>query len=227
MNNEHKALMATARLTGIWYLALAITGVCGFMVLHPQVYATDDPATTLENLTSREALARTRLVVELLIVLSQALAAVWFYKLFKPINSWAASLIGLWGTVNAVLIMISAIAMGAALDVAGASLPVEEKVGLIRVLSLVIRHAWAAGGLFFGLWLFPMGYIIVSSGCMPRALGYTLLLGGVGYVLSTLLGYADIGKSFAEYLPIPASVGEFWIIGYLLIFGIRPALASD
>lgn len=50
-----------------------------------------DPATTLENLISKEPIARVRLILELLIVVSQALAAAWFYKLFREINGWAAS----------------------------------------------------------------------------------------------------------------------------------------
>lgn len=223
MNTNHKALVATARLTGIWYLALAITGVFGFMVFHPQIYVVDNPSLTLQNLTSKKGLANTRLIFELLIITSQALAAVWFYKLFKEINGWAAWVLGLWGTVNSLIIMISAIAMGVAIDTAGSALPDENKLALIQVLTSISSNAWSAGGLFFGLWLFPMGYIIIESGRMPRALGYTLILGGVGYVLSTLLSYAGIDSPIIGYLPIPASVGEFWIVGYLLIFGIRPA----
>ncbi|HNU43661.1 MAG TPA: DUF4386 domain-containing protein, partial [Cyclobacteriaceae bacterium] len=80
----HRELVSTARITGAWYLLLAITGILGFMVFHSRVYVSD-PATTLENLTSKESIARVRLFLELLIVVSQALAAAWFYKLFREI----------------------------------------------------------------------------------------------------------------------------------------------
>jgi hypothetical protein len=215
----HHELVKTARITGIWYLLLAITGVLGFIVFHPKIYVTD-PATTLENLTSKEMIARTRLVFELLIVVSQALAAAWFYKLFKEINSWAASILGVWGLTNSVIIMMSAISMGVALDVAGSVQPVEVKVSLIQLLSSFSTHAWGVGSLFFGLWLIPMGYIILTSNRMPRGLGFTLIAGGVGYLLSAFLKYAGIG-TLVDVLTIPASIGEFWIVGYLLIFGIR------
>lgn len=165
-------------------------------------------------------IARTRLVFELLIVVSQALAAAWFYKLFKEINSWAASILGVWGLTNSVIIMISAISMGVALDVAGSVQPVEVKVSLIQLLSSFSTHAWGVGSLFFGLWLIPMGYIILISNRMPRGLGFTLIAGGVGYLLSAFLKYAGIG-TLVDVLTIPASIGEFWIVGYLLIFGIR------
>jgi hypothetical protein len=32
-DHQHKELVSTARLTGVWYLALAITGMIGFLFL--------------------------------------------------------------------------------------------------------------------------------------------------------------------------------------------------
>jgi hypothetical protein len=220
MDNVHKNLVETARITGIFYLLLAITGVLGFMIFHPQVYVTD-PSITLENLTSKELIARARLVFELLIIVSQALAAVWFYKLFKDINGWAAWTLGIWGMMNSAVIMVSAISMGASLGIASSAQSVEDKVILINLLGLLITNAWGVGSIFFGLWLIPMGFIIVSSNRMPRWLGFTLIAGGIGYVISTFLKYAGVTNPLVGALVIPATVGEFWIVGYLLIFGIR------
>lgn len=217
-----KELVNTARITGVWYLMLAITGMVGFLVLHPRIYVTGDPAKTLSNLTELETLARLRLVFELLIVASQALAAVWFYKLFKDIRQTAAWALAAWGTVNAVAIMISAMAMGGAIEIAGSTQIMNDKVIIIQLLQLFIKHAWGVGSLFFGLWLIPMGYIVVSSQCMPVWLGRVLILGGVGYILSAFIGYMGVKESWVGMLTIPATVGELWIIGYLLIFGIRP-----
>lgn len=220
MSMTHRELVSTARITGVWYLLLAITGILGFMVFHSRVYVSD-PATTLENLISKEPIARVRLILELFIIVSQALAAAWFYKLFREINGWAASTLAVWGLTNSVIIMVSAISMGAALDVAGSVQPVDNKLPLIQLLSSLSSNAWGVGSLFFGLWLIPMGYIIVSSNRMPRGLGFTLIAGGMGYLLSAFLSYAGVKGTLVNVLTIPASVGEFWIVGYLLIFGIR------
>jgi hypothetical protein len=222
MTSSYQSLKKDARITGIWYLSLAVFGVLGFLVFHPKVFITGDPAATLQNIIGNESIIRTRLLLELAIVLSQVLAAVWFYKLFRPINEWAAWSLAIWGTVNAVAIMISALAMGSMINVAASSLVTEEQVLLISVFHNVISNAWAVGSLFFGLWLIPMGYIVTHSRRMPVWLGYTLIIGGFGYILSTLLHYAGIEFSFADFLTIPATIGEFWMIGYLLIFGIRP-----
>ena len=221
-DDEQRNLVKTARVTGIWYLLLAISGIVGFMALHPQVYSSD-PEKTLANLTDSETLSRGRLLFELLLVLSQALAALWFFKLFRSISDWNAWAVGIWGTVNSVVIMISAISMAAAIQIATSSTQTyEDKLVLIELLGQLITHSWNIGGLFFGLWLIPMGHIIVTSKRWPPWLGRVLILGGVGYILSTLLYYIGSKHLLLDVLTLPATVGEFWMIGYLLIYGIRP-----
>lgn len=218
-----KELVGTARTTGVWYLMLAITGMVGFLVLHPRIYVAGDPSKTLANLAAHETVARMRLLFEFLIVVSQALAAVWFYKLFKDIRHVAAWALAAWGMINAAAIMISAMAMAGALDVAGSTLVQTEKVMMIRLFDQFIKNAWGVGSLFFGLWLIPMGYIVVSSQRMPPWLGRVLILGGAGYIVSTFIQYMGVRDAWVDMLVIPATVGEFWMVAYLLIFGIRPA----
>ena len=175
-DRRQKGLISTARITGVWYLMLAITGMVGFLVLHSRIYVTADPTETLENLVEHESIARTRLLFEFLIVVSQALAAVWFYKLFKDIRHVAAWALAAWGMMNAAAIMISAMAMGGAIEMANSTIVLNEKILMIRVFSQFIKHAWGVGSLFFGLWLIPMGYIVVSSRRMPLWLGRVLIL---------------------------------------------------
>ena len=222
INDKQSELVATARIAGIWYLIMAISGVLGFLTFHSQIFDSEDSHKTLTNLIDLESLARTRLLLEFAIIVSQALTAVWFYKLFRNINEWAAWAVGIWGMINSVAIMISAISMASAIEIASSSYTVEDKVILIELLSSLIANAWGVGGLFFGLWLIPLGFIITSTKRMPIWLGRTLIAGGIGYLVSTTINYAGIEIPFSGYLTIPATVGEFWMIGYLLIFGIRP-----
>ena len=225
---EHKKSVATARLTGIWYLLLAISGVLGFLIFHSQIFVSNNPEKTLTNLMELESTSRIRLMLEVVIIASQALAAVWFYKLFREIKAWAAFAIGSWGLMNSAAIMVSAISMGSAITVANFATPTfQEKVILIQLLSNIISSAWIIGGLFFGLWLIPMGYVIVTSKCMPIWLGRTLMIGGVGYILSTFINCSGFTHSLLGILTIPATIGEFWMIGYLLSYGIRPLKTNE
>lgn len=221
--DKQNQLIKTARITGIWYLIMAISGILGFMVFHPQIFVSENPEKTLTNLINLETTARVRLLFEFIILVSQALTAAWFYKLFKNINKWAAWTLGVWGMINSVAIMISAISMASAIDIANSSIQtMEHKVLFIQVFQNIIANAWGVGGLFFGLWLFPMGYIVIKSKRMPIWLGRVILLGGIGYLISTIIGYIGIDFTYNRILILPATIGEFWMIGYLLLFGIRP-----
>lgn len=96
MSIEQRQLIKTARLTGVWYLILAISGIVGFMVLHSRVFDIGESQKTLNNLIELSSIARLSLAFELIIIVSQALAAVWFYKLFGGINKWVANTLGIW-----------------------------------------------------------------------------------------------------------------------------------
>ena len=124
--------------------------------------------------------------------------------------------------------MVSAIAMSSAIDIAHSTFTAyQEKINLIQVLGKLISNAWSIGGLFFGLWLIPMGYIVISSGRMPIWLGRILIIGGIGYLLQTFINCTGVQSAYVNMLVIPTTVGEFWMIGYLLIYGIRPAINGE
>lgn len=223
LNQSQKELVSTARISGIWYLLLAITGMVGFLVLHSRIYVPNDPSKTLTNLVEHDTLARLRLLFEFMIIVTQALAAVWFYRLFKDIKHDAAWALAAWGTINSVIILISAVAMAGAIEVAGSTHATNDKLIMIQLFGQLIKHAWGVGSLFFGLWLIPMGYIVISTQRMPVWLGRVLVLGGVGYLLSAFIGYMGVSGTWVNMLTMPAAVGELWMVAYLLIYGIRPS----
>jgi len=217
-------LIRTARTTGLLYLGLAIAGGLGFLLIRPMLFAADDAGRTLANLVAHESLARAGVAFELLVVLTQALAAGWFYRLFRSADPLAAGAIFAFGLVNAVAVLVSAAMLGTALQLALD--PVGDAAATVQVLYLVSDNLWTVGSVFFGLWLIPMGRCVLRSGWMPAVLGWLLVGGGLGYVLSAFAGYVLPGLPvLVDVLVVPATVGEFWMIGYLLVRGVRAPLA--
>lgn len=98
-------LKRTARITGLWYIGLALTGVLGFLLVRPAIHVPGNAAATAQNLVENEALARLGVALELGIVLTQAFLAVWFYKLFRSLNSIAAGSLAAFGLINAIMIL--------------------------------------------------------------------------------------------------------------------------
>jgi hypothetical protein len=210
--------LGTARTTGLLYLGLAITGALGFLMIRPALFEAGDAAATLANLVDNPGLARLGIALEMGVVVTQALVALWFFRLFRGVDAFAAGAIAIFGLVNAVAILGSAASLATALDVALE--PVGDP-GAAQLLYLVSDNLWGVGALFFGLWLIPMGWCVLQSGSMPRALGWVLVVGGVGYVLSAFLRYLvpDAG-SLVDLATIPATIGEVWMIGYLFLRGV-------
>lgn len=219
-------LKTTARVTGALYLGLGITGMLGFLLIRPALHDPADAVATAANLVEQEGLARVGIALEYGIVFTQALAAIWFYKLFRSAHAFAAGSIAVFGMVNAVAILASAAAMNLALQVAldPALAPGGDAAATAQLMYALSEASWGGGALFFGLWLIPMGYAVIVSNWMPRLLGQTLIVGGGGYVLSAFVAVLVAGApDWVEgVLTVPATIGEFWMIGYLLIFGVRP-----
>ncbi len=209
----------TARITGLAYLGLAISGMLGFLLIRNRLYMPDDAAATAASLIAHEGLARLGIVADLATVLTQAATAVCFWKLFQPVHPVAAGSIAGFGIVNCVTILVAVMFSTTALDVALRDDATSAHQALL--LYNLNAAAFSLSGLFFGLWLIPMGWLVIRSGYMPRPLGWLLIGGGLGYVTSVIASSLALGDSSVVYaFTVPATVGELWMVGYLLTKGV-------
>lgn len=207
------ALRRTARWTGGAYLALAVLGALGFLLVRPLA-------------AEGAGYARLGVALELGVVVAQSLAAVGFFALYRRDRPTEAYAVATFGIANAIAILGSAALLTAALAV-----PAESggDPGTVALLRAVADAFWTTGAVFFGLWLVPMGTFILATRLMPRPLGVLLIVGGVGYVASAVISAAlPEGRGIADLVALPATVGELWMVGYLLTVGIRstPALRT-
>lgn len=62
------------------------------------------------------------------------------------------------------------------------------------------------GGIFFGLWLLPLGLLVFRSGFLPRFLGILLMVGTPGYLVL-----------FVQAFLFPGSEGTLWSNPFLLV----------
>jgi hypothetical protein len=178
------ALIRTARTTGLFYLGLAIAGVLGFVVIRSRLFAADDPAATLAHLVDNQSLARAGVALELLIVLTQALAAIWFYRLFRTADPLAASGIAAFGLVNAVTVLVSAALLATAVEVALD--PIGDAATTVQLLYLLPHEEGAVSVTpLRGLGL--CGSLEVPAGSRPRR-GPACLLAGRGQRPAWLIG---------------------------------------
>jgi hypothetical protein len=214
--------------TGLAYAGVAVTGALGFLVVRSQLYVPQDAAATTAKLVQHEGLARLGIALDLAVVLTQSLAALGFFRLFRRVNPVAAGAITAFGLLNALSVLIATAFSATALQVAVG--PAGGRSGAdVQVLYQVNDAVWSAAGVFFGLWLIPMGWCAIRSRAMPDLLGRILVVGGVGYVISAFARFLmPDTTAAADLLTLPATVGELWMVGLLLLTGLRrDALAAD
>jgi len=102
-----------------------------------------------------------------------------------------------------------------------------------NALALLLVDAQHYGlliaSIFFGLWLVPLGYLAYKSGWFPKALGVTLIVGGGCYLVDMLAAFLlpDIGKAIHGYVNIVSAIAEIWMVGYLLVIGVKTSTAGE
>ena len=214
----------TGRLTGVLYLGIAVTGLVSFLFVRNEIYVAGDATTTLANLVAHPGLAQLGVAADLTLVLTQSLAALWFYRTFCKVDAFAAGALAVFGTINAVAILGATVMTATAFEI-GQTDHGAMAAEMVLVLYHLAGSTWTVAGLFFGLWLIPMGILTVRATNLPKSLGVVLVAGGLGYVLDTYLHYLLPGlpEVVGGLLILVATVGEFWMIGVLLV---RPVVMT-
>jgi hypothetical protein len=110
--------------------------------------------------------------------------------------------------------------------VSGASfLAVFAKAELDALAYLFLRlhgQGVSVASIFWGLWLFPFGILVIRSRFIPRVLGYLLMVAGTGYLASAFatLIVPPIAPLVSKVALVLAA-GEVPIVFWLVIWGAR------
>jgi hypothetical protein len=221
----------TARLAGLLYFIASLVALPGLIYVPGKLFVRGDVVATADNIRNNAALLRFGIASELVSSLIFVWLVLVLYRLFKPVSEKHAR-------AMAVLILLSMpISMLAVLNEVAASmlamghyLAAFDKAQLDSLTYLFMRlhgRGYAVAEIFWGLWLFPFGILVVRSGFIPRFLGYLLLIAPFGYVAGSI-------NSLLLSSPLPLldrissilSLAELPIIFWLLIWGAKKESAS-
>ena len=223
------SIPATARRAGALYFLFMIVGLVDMFGFTGFLVAGDATATA-RNILAGELVYRLGVLTDLVTLLLFLFLVVSLYNLLKSADKWHA------------VLMVILVSVGVAVGLANlltkiAPLILLSGAGYLSVFSGPQLDALALGSLslngegntvtavFWGLWLFPFGILVMRSGFFPRLLGLLLLVAGFGYVTSSvtaivLPAYSEIVSRVA----MPLLFGEFPIIFWLLIKGAKVSL---
>ncbi|MFZ1405410.1 MAG: DUF4386 domain-containing protein, partial [Anaerolineae bacterium] len=93
----------------------------------------------------------------------------------------------------------------------------------LAMLSLVLyKNGFMIAQIFYGAWLFPLGYLVFKSGFLPRILGLVLMLHCAFWLMTTLQFFLLPGFEAITYISWPLGfIAEFGLTLWLLIKGAK------
>jgi hypothetical protein len=213
-----------ARLAGGFYLAFVLASVLAGVVGHIGMGGAEQ---IYESIVTNPWSFRLALVIAYLSAFLFLVAAWGLYVLLRPVNRHLALLFLLLNAVGVGIQCASMIPLISALlqqDGAGhlQAYSAEQLEGLAYLSIDVYKTGFATAQLFFGTWLFPLGYLVFKSGFLPRILGVILMLDGVGvmiWFLQALLLPAYPAISYPSF--VVGFIAEVGLTLWLLIMAVK------
>ena len=213
----------TARIAAILYLLMVPLGFFGYMYVPSILKVPGDAAATVQNIISSGLLYRLSIVSALTVQIINIFLVIVLYKLLKAVNKTHALFMVIFLLIGTPIAMLSQLNLVAALLLSNGvgylqAFTAEQLQAQVMLFLDLHRHGAYIAGIFFGLWLFPMGYLVFKSGFLPRILGILLMIGCFGYLIDSFAYFLD--PSFKEIVMF-TFWGEILLPLWLLIKGVN------
>jgi hypothetical protein len=223
MNSINK----TARMAGFLYFIYIITTIFADVFGRSKLIVFGDAAATANNIMASEWLFRLSFVSDLLSAVFFLLAAWALYLLLKPVNKDLALLFLLLNLGGVAVYSINLLNQFAALLLlSGADYLKVFQADQLQALAMFFLNLYHNGywisQIFFGAWLFPLGYLVFKSGFLPRILGIVMMIHCVGWLMTFLQFFLFPGFDAITYVTYPLGfISEFGLTLWLLIKGVK------
>jgi hypothetical protein len=223
-----------ARIAGLLYLVVGILGGFAFAAVYSAMYVAGDSAHTASNLVANAGLVRVGVAADLIQVTFWVFLSLTLYALLRHVNAYAARamvvLVVIGASISFVNILFEFQGMRVATDPTYTAALGTAGSNALAMSMLDLQHyGYYLAGIFFGLWLVPLGYLAFKSNMFPKVLGVVLVAGGVGYLFDTLAALVA-PELTATVHPVAALLGivaEVSLLAYLLVKGVRSPAVID
>ena len=224
-----ESIKKLSKVAGFYYLLNVILSILYMEYIPSKIAVWGDSEATLENLFNNEMLFRIGILAGVLVHISFIMLPLTLYKIFNHINKHYAVIMVVFALISVPISFTLLIDQFAMIDI----LNKYDTVALVQQneanLNVLVSYERLFNGFFldqtfWGLWLFPFGYLAFKSSFFPKILGIALMLGCISYMID-IIG-ATLFSNYYDYvstqiLIIPAAIGEIGSCIWLLIFGFR------
>ncbi len=222
-------VLRRSRVAGFWYLALAVLSPLNLLFIPAKLISSGDAAATAAAIWGSERLFRLGMVTGIAGQIAFLIAALAFYDLFKSIDKRQARILLTLVVASVPISILNALNQVAVLllsDGAG-SLGVftqQQREAAVLFFLELFDGGFHLAGFFWGLWLLPLGILVLKSGFFPKVFGVLLLLGFGGYAINSAVVFLfpEFVEPLAPFVAFAEIVGEVPFLFWLLIRGARP-----
>jgi hypothetical protein len=223
-----------ARIAGAWYVAMGLVAPFSLLYVPNNLIVRGNAAATASRILGAEMLFRLGIAAELTTAVISIFMVMALYRLLHAVDKTQASLMVILGALVSVPITFLNVVndIAALILLRGADFLSVFNRSQLEALAMLFLRLHGQGlivvQIFWGLWLFPFGVLVIRSGFLPRILGVLLIVNGFAYVAISLASlllpqYAAVVQQIA----FPTLLGEVWIMLYLLIVGAKVNHESD
>jgi hypothetical protein len=230
-NTEPTNLRQTARLAGVLYLVIIIAGIFAEFIIRQSLLVPGDAAQTAANIAADAGLFRVSIAADFIMILADVATGILFYVLLRPVNRTLALLAAFFRLAQSTVLGANLLNLLLVLELTGGA----DYLGTLGAeqtdaLALFFMEAHATGYtlalIFFGVYLFLIGYLVMKAGYMPRVLGILLAVAAAGYLTDSfanilLSNYDDYADLFGIIVFAPALLAEGAMALYLLLRGVK------
>jgi len=214
--------LVRARVAGFLYLIANLFAPFTLLYLPSRFIVRGDAAATASNIMASESLFRFGIVLNLFTFIGQIFLVLALYQLLKVVNKNMASLMVIFSLAAVPIAMLNELNNLAVLQLlSGADYLKVFTTEQLQALALLFINLHSQGfniaQIFWGLWLFPMGYLVFKSGFLPSMLGVLLMIACVGYVIQSVAAFLGHNVSIIFF----TAWGELLLLLWLLIKGVN------
>ncbi len=225
------SLNKNARLAGLLYLIYMVFHTAADVIGRSKLIVLGDAATTARNIAAAAGQFRAGIMIDLLAAVLFLLAAWALYVLLKPVNRNIALLFLLFNLVGVAIQCFSDLFLFAGhLFLSGADylkvFQADQLPALAMAALVLYKNGFMIAQIFYGAWLFPLGYLVFKSGFLPRILGIVLMLHCAFWLMTTLQFFLLPSFGAIIYVSWPLGfIAEFGLTLWLLIMGAKERMS--
>lgn len=212
-----------ARLAGALWLIVIIVSIVA-VVGGASLDLSGDAATLTANALASAPRIRLAFVMLFFGKICYLGGTVLLYELLKPVNKSVAlfgAFCGLAGLLSGAHGLNQLTALSLLEESRRAAEPVASQ--LQGAVKIFLAPGFSGEDVFFGCQIVSVGYLIGRSHFIPRAIGVLLVLGGLGFLITSFTNFLSpqLGARLAPLLLPLAALGELSLALWLLLKGVN------